>query len=121
VFVARDDALYRYSPSEHAIVEVPGSKDNAEHAIAAARSSLQLGQGWALALVAEPGKTGAKYENPESLVWRDAGVVLGYMSVIAEALGLAFCPLGMTGESVAKLLAASALLRGVGLAVLGAA
>lgn len=121
VFVARDgEALYRYDPSGHALVEVPGTELNAGHIVAAAQASLELGQGWVLALVAEPGKTGAKYKDPESLVWRDAGVVLGYMSVVAEALGLAFCPLGVTGKpQVTEGLPNADALRGVGLAVVG--
>lgn len=121
VLVARDgEALYRYDPAEHALMEIPGSKSCAVHALAAARASLELGQAGVLALVAEPGKTGSKYENPASLVWRDAGVVLGYMSVVAEALGLAFCPLGMTGErQLIEALPGATDLRGVGLAVLG--
>jgi len=121
VLVARDrEGLYRYDHSEHALMEIPGSKPNAGHAITAARASLELGQGWVLALVAEPGKTGSKYENPETLVWRDAGVVLGYMSVVAEALGLPFCPLGITGSSeVTSGLPGATKFHGAGLAVLG--
>jgi SagB-type dehydrogenase family enzyme len=121
--VARDgEALYRYAPSEHALVEIPGAAPNAAHAMAAARAALELDRGWVLALVAEPGKTGSKYENPETLVWRDAGVVLGYMSVVAEALGMAFCPLGVAGGQVAALgFAEPGAMHGVGLAVLGLA
>ena len=74
-----------------------------------------------MVLVAEPGKTAAKYANSESLVWRDAGVLLGYMSVVAEALGLGFCPLGITGQAYVSALSADARLTGVGLAVVGRA
>jgi SagB-type dehydrogenase family enzyme len=121
VLVARDaEALFRYDPLGHALVEIPVAAPNAGHAVAAARASLEIGRGWVLALVAEPGKTGSKYENPETLVWRDAGVVLGYMSVVAEALGMAFCPLGISGGSdVTSHLPSATNLHGVGLAVLG--
>ncbi len=121
VLVARDaDALFRYDPLGHALVEIPGSKPSADHVVQAARASLELDEGWVLALVAEPGKTGSKYENPETLVWRDAGVVLGYMSVVADALGLSFCPLGTTGNpQLTDDLPNAGLLHGVGLVVLG--
>ena len=121
VLIGRDGGvLQRYDPSAHALVEVRGSEAGSAEAFRAVRASLELGRGCVLALVAEPGKTGAKYERPDSLVLRDAGVVLGYMSVVAEALGLAFCPLGITGENlVTQGLPRSAELRGVGLAVLG--
>lgn len=121
VLVGRDrGVLHRYEPAEHSLIEIPGSAAAADEAIGAAMASLELGKGCVLALVAEPRKTGAKYEDPQSLVLRDAGVVLGYMSVVAEALGLAFCPLGITGERrLTQGLPAEGLLRGVGLAVLG--
>ncbi|WP_169732561.1 hypothetical protein [Derxia gummosa] len=73
-----------------------------------------------LALIVEPGKTAAKYVNPESLVWRDAGVVLGYMSIVAEVLGLSFCPLGITAHAeLTNLFGPNECLFGAGLALLG--
>lgn len=39
----------------------------------------------------------ARYKNFESLLWRDSGVLLGVSAIVAEALGLAFCALGITG------------------------
>jgi hypothetical protein len=71
-----------------------------------------------MALVCEPGKTAAKYEHFESLVWRDAGVVLGYMSIVAEALGLNFCPLGLVGDPWPPEQGGTLLLKGAGLAAL---
>jgi hypothetical protein len=83
---------------------------------------VELGFGTLVSLVAEPGKTAAKYANHESLVWRDAGVVLGYMSLMAEALKLSFCPLGITGRPyVTDCLPNASTLQAVGLAVLGGA
>ena len=123
VFLASDaTAMLRYEPGQHALLELPGSASNSRQAIDAAKSSLDLGRGYVLALVAEPGKTGAKYEEPDSLVLRDAGVVLGYMSFVAEALGLAFCPLGITGNpGLTQGFPSAEALRSVGLAVLGKA
>jgi hypothetical protein len=114
--------MLRYDPVQHALFELPASTSNARYTVDAARSSLDLGHGSVLALVAEPGKTGSKYEDPDSLVLRDAGVVLGYMSFVAEALGLAFCPLGITGNpSLTQGLPSAEALRAVGLAVIGKA
>jgi hypothetical protein len=81
-----------------------------------------LNRGVLIALASEPGKTAAKYENPHSLVWRDAGTVLGYMSVVAEALGLTFCPLGLLGKRfVSEMVAGDPRIQATGLAILGAA
>ena len=70
-------------------------------------------------LLAEPGKTSAKYQHGESLIWRDAGILLAVMALIAEALDYSFCPLGITGEPWADQLATSGVLMGVGLALVG--
>lgn len=123
VFWASDaTAMFRYDPVQHALLELPSSTSNARHAVDAARSSLDLGRGSVLALVAEPGRTGSKYEDPDSLILRDAGVVLGYMSFVAEALGLAFCPLGITGNpGLTQGFPSAEALRAVGLAVLSKA
>jgi len=80
-------------PASHELVSVPSSLDTqtvrreTDDLVVAPSATLLL-------LVAEPGKTAAKYLNPDSLVRRDAGVLLGYLSLAAEALGLAFVPLG---------------------------
>jgi SagB-type dehydrogenase family enzyme len=73
-----------------------------------------------LLLVAEPGKSFAKYDQACSLIWRDTGVMLGIMALTAEALGLSFCPLGITGEPWAHRLSQETQLAGVGVALLGA-
>lgn len=122
VLVARDGQPWqRYDPVKHALVEVRGSEAAAAGARASAGELVPLERGVLLALVAEPGKTAAKYSNHESLVWRDAGVVLGYMSLVGEALGLSFCPLGITGDVHVRALNAGERLMGTGLAVLGRA
>jgi hypothetical protein len=69
---------------------------------------------------AEPGKTFSKYTEANSLIWRDAGVLLGYFSFVAHALQLSFCPLGITGECWASQLDKQGRLVGVGLAIVGA-
>ncbi len=99
VFIAKPDGpWHRYDPVEHALVEVPASDQSARDSRAQANMLVHLDRGTLIGLLAEPGKTSAKYENHDSLVWRDAGVILGYMSVVAAALRLSFCPLGALGE-----------------------
>ncbi|MCM2310914.1 MAG: nitroreductase family protein [Steroidobacteraceae bacterium] len=122
VLVGREGASWaRYDPTEHALVTLPGSEDNLAAVRDQANQLLELQQGLVLGLAAEPGKSAAKYENSETLVWRDAGVVLGYMSLIAEALQLAFCPLGISGNpSLSSILHGRSDLFGAGLAILAA-
>jgi hypothetical protein len=73
-----------------------------------------------LLFVAEPGMTGSKYEEAASLVWRDAGVLIGVIAAAAEALSLNFSPMGVTGEPWAGYLIPGAPLVGVGAAFVGA-
>lgn len=122
VLLARDGGPWMlYDPVGHVLTELPNSTNSVAIVRAAANRLLSLGKGVIIGLIAEPGKTAAKYHNHETLVWRDSGIVHGYMSVVAEALGLAFCPLGITGyPHLTDYLPNASLLQAVGLAVLGA-
>lgn len=114
------DEWNRYDAKRHELVSLPSSSDAANAVRLAASEVVPAGNASLIALVAEPGKAAAKYDFPESLIWRDAGVILGYFSIAAEALGLAFCPLGITGDPVIEsTLDEQGRLHGVGLALLG--
>lgn len=110
----------RYDPMRHELVGVAGSSHLAKAARACADNIVDSAGAVLLALVAEPGRAGAKYVNPQSLIWRDAGVIIGYFSLVAEALELNFCPLGATGDPYIRPLSAAGLLEGVGLLLVGA-
>ncbi len=79
-----------------------------------ARSLVADSSATLLWFVAEPGKTGAKYEHPQSVVWRDAGVLQGFIVAVAAGLGLGTCLLGITGHAWAERLADQGQLAGVG-------
>lgn len=112
------DGWFRYDSTSHALDEMKTKVDprkvlEAMHAVLPAPSATLL------ILAAEPERTGAKYEAPASLVWRDAGVILGVLAVAAEALDLSFCPLGVTGEPWVGQLLDQPGLTGVGAAFVG--
>lgn len=120
--IVQDPALagwHRYDPAGHALVSVPCAVDVAavrrhmDQLVAAPTATLLL-------LAAEPGKTASKYVDSCSLVWRDAGVLLGYLSLAAEALNLAFLPLGVTADPWVRRLVDEPGLAGVGAALVGA-
>ena len=110
---------HRYDPFRHALIKVPTTLDaklvrrEVEELVAAPAATLLL-------FAAEPGMTAAKYDDPWSLVWRDAGVLQGCLSLAAEALDLSFCPLGVTGEPWTSRLLDQPGLVGVGAAFVGA-
>jgi len=118
VTVPTFDGWHRYDPFRHALVSFESRIDPLE-VLRHATQFVDPQEGSLVMLIAEPGMTYAKYLNAASLVWRDAGVLLGYLSLAAEAMGLAFCPLGATGEPWASTLIDQAGLQGVGLALVG--
>lgn len=109
---------HRYDPVGHRLCQVqtpldPGQvRDDMQQVLPAPQATLIL-------FAAEPGLTGAKYEAPCSLVWRDAGALLGTMTLAAESLRLSFCPLGVTGEPWIGRLLDQPGLAGVGAAFVG--
>ncbi len=114
-----DAWLYRYDPNKHGLRQVDAALDvialrAAMHEVIDAPSATLL------LFVAEPGLTESKYEAATSLIWRDAGVLLGTMALAAEALSLNFSPMGVTGEPWAGRLISGAPLVGVGAAFVGA-
>lgn len=111
----------RYDSRRHGLHEIPGASELFTPMDQQSETTLAIGQGTRLLLVAEPGKTFAKYQQGESLIWRDAGVLLAIMAMVAEALGYTFCPLGITGEPWASRLAPTGILSGVGVALVGGA
>ncbi len=47
--------------------------------------------------LAHPQRTKAKYENADSLIWRDAGAYIYCFQIVSTALGLNSCPIGSLG------------------------
>lgn len=110
--------LHRYEPFAHALIGL-NSSINAFEMRVAMNGIVDGGDGVLIMFVAEPGLTFAKYENASSLVWRDSGVLQGYFSMAATALGLHFVLLGVTGEPWASHLTNENGLAGVGVAFVG--
>jgi SagB-type dehydrogenase family enzyme len=117
---SREHGWCRYDPLEHALIDLPSPV--APTIVRDALNIVLPGQDATLLLFAgEPALTFAKYRDACSLLWRDAGVLQGYLSLAAEALRLNFCLLGVTGEPWISALIEQKALRGVGAAWVGAA
>jgi len=64
--------------------------------------------------------TAAKYHNPQSLIWRDSGCVIMTSYMVATALGIKCCALGITGNRYfSKIGKKNYSLEGVGGLILG--
>lgn len=114
-----DAALCRYDPYGHGLSQLDTFLEPSDLR-AAMHEVIDAPAGTLLLFVAEPGLTASKYKDAASLVWRDAGVLLGTFAMAAEALSLNFSPMGVTGEPWASQLIPGAPLVGVGAAFLGA-
>lgn len=113
-------AWARYNPLTHAL-DVIGASAGVLDALRIEADRVVVAEpGSLLLFIAEPAMTAAKYENADSLVWRDAGVMQGAMAMKAEALGLNYCLLGITGDPWVQQLTEQCQLVGVGVAALGA-
>ena len=114
-----NDKWYRYLAESHRLAGIDEKILCSTEIREQLESVLGPKDGAIFMFVAEPGKTQTKYHNPTSLIWRDAGVILGYLSVVAAALKLNFCPLGINGDPWAANLDEQGRLAGVGMAILG--
>jgi SagB-type dehydrogenase family enzyme len=80
---------------------------------------LPIGNGVTLWFAAQFGKTMSRYDNGESLVWRDSGALLGVIYLVAEAIELSCCGIGITGDPMIQAIMGDKY-RGVGGCVVGA-
>jgi hypothetical protein len=115
-----DSPWFRYNTDNHTIEELCGSMVPSTNLFTEVTQVLPPGDASILLFVAEPEKVFAKYDNANSLIWRDAGVLLGHLAIVAESLKLNFCPLGITGEPWVSNLDKQNRLFGVGVALIGA-
>lgn len=111
----------RYSPRRHALCHLSVQAEQAQGLWEEVRQVLDVGEGTVILLLAEMRLVSAYYDHPESLVFRDAGCLLGQLGLVAAALGLSYRILGPTGEPWASELIPSQgdSLAGAGLAVVG--
>jgi SagB-type dehydrogenase family enzyme len=107
-----------YDPWKHALHRLCAPV-GFEEACGSLRQLADLSGATLLTFVVEPAMSEAKYDNAGSLVWRDAGALQATLGLVAEALGLSWCSLGVTGDAwVERLFPRSGLL-GVGCALVG--
>lgn len=116
---SKENVWSKYNSSQHSLLKLKLEKENLFNHTIAINELIEIENALTIFFVAEPGKTFSKYKSAGSLVWRDTGVLIGYMSLVAEALNLNFCPLGITGDNWSKKLDPKRKLFGVGVALLG--
>ena len=102
VLARRGTRWFRYSPRVHSLspVRVQDREQirQFDAAVALCVGSEPGRNSTVLWFAAQPGRTARRYRWPTSLVLRDAGVLIGGIVLVAEALRLNALPLGITGE-----------------------
>ena len=112
--------VFRYAPLAHQLefLRVP-KRQHLEAFSEDCRQILPEASGTAIVLVGELNRVAAVYNRPESLLWRDAGVLLQTLALVATAFRLAFCPLGILGTPVVRAIGLSEQVSGAGVALIG--
>lgn len=92
-----------YDPIGHSLCDVATTDQSVAAALFdAANAVVPIDGGTLLWLVAVPERTAQLYDHPESLVWRDAGIVLATLVYTATALDLSICPIGILGTAAVR-------------------
>lgn len=87
-----------YDTVGHRAHVLPAPIDICKRIRALASEFFNVGEGTLLLFFAHRPFITKYYETPDSLVLREAGVLLGTLGLVAEALKFSFCPLGTTAE-----------------------
>jgi SagB-type dehydrogenase family enzyme len=119
--LASPAALFFYDTRSHALRPLARSSAVASKRLSEAVKAVTGAEvGTVLWHAAQPARTMSRYSNGSSLVWRDAGALVAMTAIVAEALGLACCPIGITGEPwLSRALNSSSAVLGVGGCVVG--
>ena len=96
------NAIYLYDSGTHALGKIATQNVSclAQLWQTAMRVVPTLGGASLLWFVAQPARTLARYINGESLIWRDSGALAATICLVAEALDLNACILGVSGEPI---------------------
>ncbi len=111
-----------YEPISHALLQIDITDESlARRLLEAINEVLGVGRGTIIWFAAQFDRTLSRYEKGESVVWRDVGALLATISLVAEALCMNCCAVGITGEPMlSQLLNSNGLAVGVGGIVVGA-
>ena len=109
-----NNRLSLYQSVPHALALLKINQGNLSSLILEMEKILPRQEATVLWFGAQFERTLARYENGDSLVWKDAGVLTATFSFVAEALNLNFCPLGITGEPYLSQCFGSEKVTGVG-------
>lgn len=110
--------LFYYNPLDHSLNEIQIDPLLAKNFFDEVNENVSLQEACLIWFSIQPQKTSSKYENPESLYWRDAGALLYCIQIVANFLNLKSCPLGtLASKSFYKLFNTQSLIPGGGMLI----
>lgn len=110
--------LNYYNPIDHSLNELVIDSDAQINFFDEVNQNLAIKDAFLLWFSIQPSKTASKYENAESLYWRDAGALLYCIQLVSIFLGLKSCPLGtLAANSFNNLFGNDQLLSGGGIII----
>lgn len=109
-------AVHLYQPEPHALATLSIAREPwLENLFSSISEIINAKNSTILWLAAQFDRTLSRYKHGESLVWRDAGVLIATISLVAECLRLNCCAIGITGEPfISQLLSSNRDVVGVG-------
>lgn len=110
--------LTYYNPIDHTLNELDISGSILKRFFDEINSNVPIANNCIIWFSIQPEKTSSKYDNPESLYWRDSGALLYCIQLVATYLGFSSCPIGtLAASSFHKLLGSNKLLSGGGILI----
>jgi len=87
-----------YNPFEHTLNKLDLSAQLVVDFIEHINAIISITNATIIWFVAHSERTEAKYENPETLIWRDAGALINSIQLTCAASNINCCPVGSLGE-----------------------
>lgn len=110
--------FYYYNPLEHSSNELDLPQNRITNFLAEVSQNININNVAIIWFSIQPNKTQSKYENPESLYWRDAGALLYCTQLISTFLNLGTCPIGtLAFDSFNNLFGNNSVISGGGIIV----
>lgn len=114
------DNLYYYNPYDHTLEELDVAHDSVQNLMNTANKLMDVSNATLFIYAAETTNLFSKYENAESLLWRDVGAVYALTNLASVSLGLNSCGLGLTFHPLfSKILGLEDIFFGVGGQLIG--
>jgi len=94
-----ENNFYYYNPFEHSLNQLNSPFSGMTTLFTGHINKIvEINNATIIWFVAHVNRTAAKYENAQSLIWRDAGALINNIQMTCTAIGINSCPIGSLGE-----------------------